>query len=348
MRIFHISRRFGHHAGPSGYDRVSAHVGARPLPEAVTGFFEKRIARMGESRREPWLDDIRSGWYLDSRALAREAAAAALMPVLPGIYHFLYGENDFRWSGRSPFRRKSRLVVTFHQPPEIFEKAVPDPRIAALADGIIVNSGNQKAYFENLTGRKNVHVVHHGVDTNFFTPGPEPFGPVFRVLTVGQWLRDHKTLSALMDRVEALSLPVRFGLVGSPEAVGAFCGRENVTVFPGISDEALRALYQKSDALLLPLTDATANNAIVEAMACGRPVLSTDVGGVSEYVAPGCGILAKPGDAEGLLDALVALMEDPEKKAAMGRAARERAVELDFYYMAGALSAVYRKILEER
>jgi glycosyltransferase involved in cell wall biosynthesis len=63
-----------------------------------------------------------------------------------------------------------------------------------------------------------------------------------------------------------------------------------------IEPETLRDLYQQSTLLFLPLIDAVANNSIVEAMASGLPVVTTDVGGVADYVPKAAGELCPPDD----------------------------------------------------
>jgi glycosyltransferase involved in cell wall biosynthesis len=66
----------------------------------------------------------------------------------------------------------------------------------------------------------------------------------------------------------------------------------------------------------------------LEAMAAARPVVASDIGGLSEILAPGeTGLLVAPGDAVQLTDAIARLLDDPALRARMGRAARER-VEL--------------------
>jgi glycosyltransferase involved in cell wall biosynthesis len=77
--------------------------------------------------------------------------------------------------------------------------------------------------------------------------------------------------------------------------------------------------------MLLPLTDATANNALLEGMACGTPVVVSNVGGVPDYVDPGCSSLCSPGDAEAHAAAVIGLLLDPSRREAAGLAARARA-----------------------
>jgi glycosyltransferase involved in cell wall biosynthesis len=63
--------------------------------------------------------------------------------------------------------------------------------------------------------------------------------------------------------------------------------------------------------------------AIAEAMAAGRAVVATRVGGVPFMVADGrTGLLVEPGDVRGLADAAITLLKDPERRLAYGRAAR--------------------------
>jgi glycosyltransferase involved in cell wall biosynthesis len=81
---------------------------------------------------------------------------------------------------------------------------------------------------------------------------------------------------------------------------------------------AAGAVCLTSEAEALPMS-------VLEAMALGRPVVATNVGGTSEAVLDGeTGFLVEPGDVEGVTQALVALAADGERAAAMGDAGRRR------------------------
>lgn len=82
------------------------------------------------------------------------------------------------------------------------------------------------------------------------------------------------------------------------------------------------------DVFVLPsLTEGTPNG-IVEAMAHGVPVLSTEVGGIPDVVTPEVGVLVPPGDVDALAGAMTRLAEDPAQRALMARAAMERYTRL--------------------
>lgn len=92
---------------------------------------------------------------------------------------------------------------------------------------------------------------------------------------------------------------------------------------PG-SPELLRA-FAEADVFCLPTYADTLVLAIGEAMAAGLPVVSTNVGAISEWVSEGeTGLLCDPGDEEGLFEALLALVDDPALRETMGAAGRER------------------------
>jgi len=66
---------------------------------------------------------------------------------------------------------------------------------------------------------------------------------------------------------------------------------------------------------------------LTRAFACATPVVASDIGGYREVIEPGTGVLVPPRDPEALADALVALLEDEERRRAIGIAARELAIE---------------------
>ena len=88
---------------------------------------------------------------------------------------------------------------------------------------------------------------------------------------------------------------------------------------------------------------------IAEAMAAGKPVIATAVGGVPELVEDGVtGILVPSRDPQALAQAILRLVKDPDLRQRMGKAAQERALErFDIARTAREYEALYLKLLEE-
>jgi glycosyltransferase involved in cell wall biosynthesis len=101
--------------------------------------------------------------------------------------------------------------------------------------------------------------------------------------------------------------------------------------------------YRDWDAFVLPSRSDPFPIAMLEAMASAAPVIGVRRDGMSEQVAPGCGILAEPEDPAALADAITAMAAlDPEERRAMGRAARERvASHFSLERQAEAMHAAY-------
>src|SRR5690606_6027569 len=109
-----------------------------------------------------------------------------------------------------------------------------------------------------------------------------------------------------------------------------------------------RELMQAADFLVLPSRDEGLSNVLLEAMAAGRAVLATRVGGNAELVEDGItGLLFDCGDAAALTAALERIVADPAWRAGLGDAARARV--LDRYspaVLARETLAVYRQCME--
>jgi glycosyltransferase involved in cell wall biosynthesis len=95
------------------------------------------------------------------------------------------------------------------------------------------------------------------------------------------------------------------------------------------SGHELAAAVQDSAAVVMPsICHDNCPLAVIEAMAWGKPVIGSRVGGIPELVRDGQeGVLVSHGDARALGEAMLAMQDDPERSQRMGRAGRERVME---------------------
>lgn len=348
MRVIYVYKRISHHAAHSGYDQLPKYVPSKELNSNVGNIIKKAIEILPDEYLKPLLMPQAGGWYRNE-FLAQEIQVALgfpfHIPFKKAIYHYLYGEDSFRWGGVIPYKFSNRIVATFHQPPSVFSEVIKDKAFIAKADAIIVCGTNQMGCFEEITGRNNVYFVPHGIDTDFFTPNViQQQNVLFNTISVGWWLRDNDMIKRIIMQSNRLSLGIKFNIVTFPNHFDHYKDLKNVNLLTGLSDEELRRKYREADALLLPLKDSTANNAILEAMACGKPILTTGVGGVRDYVTDACGIIGRPDKEEMLIEGLQYLMKDSSIKKKMGIESRKRAMEFDWKHVALAMMDVYKQI----
>ncbi len=148
---------------------------------------------------------------------------------------------------------------------------------------------------------------------------------------LGDDLKGHGTLRrAMEERVAALDLASHFRFLGfrpdAPRLIPAF------------------------DVITVPSHIEPLGNATLEAMAAGRPVVGSRVGGIPEMVVEGeTGVLVPPQDPDALAAALEPLIASPEQRQRLGRAARERAERaFSLGVHAARLQAVYDSLLGGR
>jgi glycosyltransferase involved in cell wall biosynthesis len=111
-----------------------------------------------------------------------------------------------------------------------------------------------------------------------------------------------------------------------------------------ISEPDLVALYRSADALFLPLLGSTANNAILEALACGVPVISSRVGGVPDYVDDSCGWLLPVGDADAAFEQVRMIAAKREAAWEKRGQARQKAENFAWPVVARTLTAAYERL----
>lgn len=282
-------------------------------------------------------------WYNLSNLNAELLALVSCVAGQTDIVHFLDGERSALFLPR--FLRlahlsKIRTVVTFHQPPQILHEAV-NGDFLQWVDQIVLVSPSQLPFFLPYVPEDRLQVLLHGVDVEFFyPPASRQYTTDFRCVTVGHWLREWNVL-----RQVVCALPeVRFDVVTGAET--GLAGFDNVHIHRSIGDGALADLYRSADVLLLPLIDSTANNALLEGMASGLPVVATDLPALRAYLPEG-GVLVPDNSIEGFVKSLRSLRQDISLRHAMGRCARARAEELAWPRIVRQYEALYARVLTD-
>ena len=123
-------------------------------------------------------------------------------------------------------------------------------------------------------------------------------------------------------------------------------GVEDSVIFTGFLSDT-RIVMSLLDIVLVPsIIPEACPRTIIEAMAVGKPVIATPLGGSKELVTPETGMLVPPEDASAVADAIAILATDRERLRTMGEAARTRAVQLFSSQKNTALTeAVYTELL---
>jgi glycosyltransferase involved in cell wall biosynthesis len=178
-----------------------------------------------------------------------------------------------------------------------------------------------------------------GVDAALFPEIAAPLNPVPRVAYVGRMLRS-KGLHVLVDAHRLLrerGANVDLALfgeadAGSREAIPKWTlldwNREPGIAWHGRTND-IAGVWRAADiAVVPPLGGDGMPRAMLEAAACGRPLVVSDVPGCREFVRPGVeGFLVPPDDAGALAEALATLAGDPRLRLRMGAAARRRVLQ---------------------
>lgn len=241
---------------------------------------------------------------------------------------------------RLGLRRRPRIVFTPHgwswlvggslaPAYRAFERAT-----APLADVIVAVSDDDRAVGLEVLSRSadRVVVIGNGVDTDRFAPdgrvadrGPEPL-----LVCVGR-LTEAKGQPLAIEALARMRTPdVRLRLVGDGEdeaLLRDLAVREGVAErveFVGAVDDAAPHL-RAADVVIVPSKWDAQSLVLLEAMACGAAILATRVPGSSAV--DGAGVIAERRDPPELAVAADALLADPARRAELGAAARERAVE---------------------
>lgn len=346
MEVMVMNTDRGVQSGASGYARLVEHLGnaclvtaQRSDPTSFISRLSTRVLRVGAANTWYRIGSLKTEWN----------AKRLMSMAVPNVVHLLWGDQDWGYIDRF-LPPETAFVITVHNPPELLPQNFHRTSALKRVDRVILMSPDQIGFFENLGIPKERCVfVPHGIDTEVFHPGtqlPDVNQGKLRVLHVGNYLRDFEALAVTTRQLA--DQPLQFEIVCSRENRSNFQYGSNVSWYHGISNEALLELYQSCDVLLMTATGATANNALLEGMACGLPVIAQDVGGLKDYLSPACALLVDPTAEQELSKAVIGLLDNREQISVMGLASRTMAETLSWERITEQTKDVYRGAMAER
>jgi glycosyltransferase involved in cell wall biosynthesis len=216
-----------------------------------------------------------------------------------------------------------------------------------LADAVLVGSTYAADSFVAAgVPRSKMHVVPYGVDLQTFTPGPSlrpADDTTFRAIYAGQ-LTQRKGIAHLLHGYKLFArsdtqLTLVGSIVGSDAPLQPFADLfEHV---PHQTRPALAQRYRASDVFVFPTLIEGMPLVVLEAMACGLPVIVT-ANGPGDLVRDGVdGFIIPERDPQAVCDRLDRLYRDPDLRREMGRSAAARALEFSWdAYAAKALGVL--------
>jgi glycosyltransferase involved in cell wall biosynthesis len=283
--------------------------------------------RFPESRRvlelAPWAPDVihvhnLHGGYFDLRALPELARRAPVVAALHDAWlftghcaHPFDSDGWLRGCGNCPHLETYPSLL---RDGTAFNLARKRSIYAGLELTVVTPSRwlmemVERSVLARAAARREV--IPNGVDLSVFEPGSQDRSGLVFAAQGGRanQFKDYPTLQAALERLEH---PVEVAVLGDPPVPAAEVARR------------LRA----AELYVHPSRADTFPSGVLEALACGTPVVASRVGGIPEQVGDATGVLVGPGDPEALANAIESLLADPERRRQMGAAgaadARER------------------------
>jgi glycosyltransferase involved in cell wall biosynthesis len=354
VKVLALREKFAHMSNFSGYDVLYHHLPDNIKTDSIFCNFQKMYPR-GTGRLLSTTSKLISvsGFY---NAQSVEAEFKLLIKSIKNKYdiiHYAYGEPYYGFGNILKKITKTPIVVTIHQPVTWWKAHEGLLKNYTSANTVITLSEYDRDYINANIPAKAI-CIPHGIDTGFYKPlqlYKNKQNENFKVIFAGRYLRDMVTLAAVIKKLSTSSITFHFDIVYFDKThvlepyLIEIMAMPNIKWHVNISEYELLSLYQNADCCLIPLEDSTANNALLEAMACGLPIVSTNLPSIKTYLDDSMSILGRKNNADDLCDALIFLYHDKGKKSIMGINARNKALNnFDWVIIANKTAEVFKSL----
>ena len=275
------------------------------------------------------------------------------VPLIATIHHPITFDRRIDIANARTFRKKLSLRRWYGFLRMQKKVARQLPKILTVSE-----SSRRDIVTDFGVGASRIEVIPLGVD-EVFVPPTTPRLPG-RIVAMASADAPMKGIATLLEAFAKLRTErdVELVLVTTPKPGGRterlidqFGISEHVTFVNGISDAQLVEVMGSAEVACVPSLYEGFSLPTAELMACGTPVVASRAGAIPEVVGEdgACAILVTPGDVGELEGAIAELLDDPQRRDAMGRAGRKRALErFSWRAVAKATAAAYQDVIAAR
>ena len=315
------------------------------FPEPLT--FSLRAARELAARRDDY-DVVHDNQSLGYGLLALDRIG---LPLVATVHHPITVDRRVEVAAAPSLLRRLSLW-------RWYGFTAMQARVARRIPTVLTVSENSAADIVADFGvrRDAVRVVPVGVDTEMFTAPTAPRVPG-RIVSVASSDSPMKGARVLLEAVAKLGTErdVELVMVGRPKPTGPVARAvddlgiaDRVRFVTGLSDESLAQLFASAEVAVVPSLYEGFSIPAVEAMACETPLVASRAGALPEVVGD-CAELVEPGNPSDLALALAGLLDDPDRRQALGAAGRRRVEErYTWRAVAAATADIYREAIAAR
>lgn len=249
--------------------------------------------------------------------------------------------------GYDPFNEKLEKLHWLLKPVtrRIWQRA---EKVVALSDALAETASRTAPEID-------IEVIPNGIDIDQFSPPEQRHRRTpIRLITVARLL-ERKGIHTILEALAKPSrLPVQLQIIGTGpyearlrELVNELHLADRVSFLGFVPNEKLPAYYRSADIFVLPSATESFGLVFAEAMACGLPIIASNVGGIPETVRDGIdGLLCPPDDPMALRGNLVRLMSDFGAREEISQSQRQRILRYyPWEHIAERYAELYRSVL---
>ena len=321
----------------------------------VVSIFKLDVGKKGEIHYQHTMELLR--YLFKARAFVKKLLRTRKYDIIHAFFAVPAGFIAWRLGKQAPYivsLRGSDVPYFNDRFNILYHFLTPLLRIILCnAAKVTANSILLKELANRSFPRVPISVITNGIDTDFYTPAISfPVSP-FNILFVGRLIQ-RKGVNYLLQAFAKLRMEKEavLTIAGTgnlndvlKKQTDELCLTDSVYFLGELRGKDLLKAYQSANVFVLPSLNEGMSNALLEAMACGLPVIVTDTGGTKELVSAN-GIIVEKKSADALYNALLKLSTSPDQCIEMGKKSRKIAENMSWNNMAEQYYELYQATLK--